>query len=387
MLPQDVLGIILMKYVTKSEEPVDGTRDSVSLSTLQKRLWTAFAVCSSWRQSVKDSSCMGDIHVKLDIYEALKLCQPTDGESDHQPPSRSLFDFLYNTATGMIIIPSWNGHILQYKCPSSFLQHVAMLAPRLEYLEVELPDTWRNNSSFIADTIKSLKSLKELVLRKFTMYDLEHLPGSLCHLTLEYGEVWEKDILTSHSISIVNIPSGIFLESLSVKKIGVVGVITRQALQQVAHLSIDALYVLISVAVEDTELLDVFQRPYREGAYVPPHILGDWNAVETSHRATDAACTVLLESMGNSETLWSSMTISGEGAHSIKIIPSLSGQEYYTLSWISGITEQASSLLYGMNGEEFQERLAALTMMRVIDPDRMHIDATESSIRFQIKNN
>jgi hypothetical protein len=57
------------------------------------------------------------------------------------------------------------------------------------------------------------------------------------------------------------------------------------------------------------------------------------------------------------------------------------------LSWISSITEQASSLLYGMNGEEFQERLAALKMMRVINSDRMQIDTTESSFRFQIKNN
>eukprot|EP00889_Picochlorum_renovo_P004899 jgi/Picre1/31929/NNA_007277.t1 len=396
MLPQDVLGIILMKYVTKSEETLagmDGAHGSVSLSTLQKRLWTASSVCSSWRHSLKDSSCMGDIHIKLNIYEVLMLCQPRDGESHQPAPPRSLFDFLHNTATGMVIIPCRNnqgaGEMLQYTNPSSFLQDVATLAPQLEFLqflEVNLPDTWRNNSSFRAETIRSLKCLKELVLRKFTLYDFEHLPGSLRHLTIEYGEIWEKDILTSHSISIVNIPSGIFLETLSVKKIGVVGVITRQALHQVVHLNLDAMYVLMSVVVEDTELLDVFQRPYREGAYVPPHILGDWNAVETSHRATDAACTVLLESMGNSETL-QSMTISGEGAHSLKIIPSLPGQEYRMLSWISSITEQASSLLYGMNGEEFQERLAALKMMRVIDSDRMQIDTTESSFRFQIKNN
>ena len=129
--------------------------------------------------------------------------------------------------------------------------------------------------------------------------------------------------------------------------------------------------------------MQLYQRPYREGAYVPPHILGDWDAIETSHRAADSACTSLLENLARSTEL-QSIQFRGMCSESVKIVPSLPQQELDMLLWISKITEQASSLLFGMSGIELLDRVIQLVQMRLLQQDRINIDLQQDSFSIAI---
>eukprot|EP00890_Picochlorum_soloecismus_P002509 jgi/Picsp_1/3259/NSC_06099-R1_hypothetical protein CHLNCDRAFT_58449 [Chlorella variabilis] len=175
------------------------------------------------------------------------------------------------------------------------------------------------------------------------------------------------------------------LEYLEVRKSGTLGLITRQLVDQCKTVQVDALYLLLGVTVTDQELVQLYQRPYREGAYVPPHILGDWDAIETSHRAADSACTSLLEFLAHSPEL-ESIQFGGMCSESVKIVPALPQQELDMLLWISKITEQASSLLFGMSGIELMDRLIQLVQMRLLDhgQQRINIDLKQDSFSIAI---
>jgi len=133
----------------------------------------------------------------------------------------------------------------------------------------------------------------------------------------------------------------------------------------------------------DQELVHLYQRPYREGAYVPPHILGDWDAIETSHRAADAACTSLLEFLAHSREL-QSIRFRGMCSESLKIVPALPQLELEMILWISKITEQASSLLFGMSGMELMGRVIQLVQMRLLEHEKISIDLKHDSFSIAI---
>ena len=79
------------------------------------------------------------------------------------------------------------------------------------------------------------------------------------------------------------------------------------------------------------------------------------------------------------------MAISGEASQSVKIVPSVAMKESEDLSWISSITEQASSLLYGMSGEELSHRLDLLHVMNVREslPHNLHLVLSGESEDFR----
>lgn len=385
VIPTELLSMILSMYISNA-----GHGEAIRLRELQERLVTASIVSKSWNKVLFDAQCMpASVHAIMDLEEVEKLCEYT---LDVDLSERSSMGHLFSRVRGVIIrrLQEDTGaktalfdDVIRLPKVMKGLGTLSVFAKHISYLDVELPDSCRKISSFDCSMLDSFPMLEELRLQKFKTVDnlKHHFPKGIKRLVLEYGEIWERDVLQSHSISIVDLPCQAQLDFCSIRKAGTLGIVSRQIINQIRILHVDALYVLMSVAVEDRELLTLFQKPYREGAYVPPHILADWEVIEMSHRATDRACTILLEHVSASNML-QSLTVSGEACQSLKIIPSLSMNESEDLSWISSITEQASSLLYGMSGEELKHRLDILQMMRISDEvssphfmiHKLHID-------------
>ncbi len=83
-------------------------------------------------------------------------------------------------------------------------------------------------------------------------------------------------------------------------------------------------------------------------------VLGDWDMIEASHRATDLTCSQMLEQIARQSTLRRLRIV--EEAGSIKVVPVEDGDEIRSLSWVSSISEHQSQLMYGLSGSEFQDR-------------------------------
>lgn len=362
-IPEELLSTILTMYISsKSQE------DTVSLGELRNRVLTASLVSKFWKHVVLDTRhSPATVHTRMNLEELSKLSEyhRSDNMAGFALSSESSTRKLFSRVRGVTIQDGTRSDTIFPKIVQG-IHVVSAFANHISYLCVDLPESCRNTSNFDCSILDAFPMLEELRLQKFkTIENLkQHFPKHIKRLQIEYGEIWERDILHSHSISIFDLPSHAQLDFCRIQKSGTVGVISRQIINQIRECHINSLFLLMSVAVDDVELIELFQKPYKEGAYVPPHILGDWEVVEMSHRATDSACTLLLEYLSASSLL-RKLTIVGEACQSLKIIPSISMSEPEDLYWISGITEQASSLLYGMSGEEFQERLELLQMMKL----------------------
>ena len=373
-IPTDVLGVIILHYLRAQDEILDKKllenekgidKEAVRLGELRRRVACAFMVCSTWKALLQDEHAVhdGGIYTHLSLKEASKLFE-LDGFS-----SQCIDRVIFSRVSGVIICSTSNMEPWTYWDDYPLIENtlrifIPRFCPQLNYLCLEMPDSCRTLSEFDCSLLTDYTNLDSLVLKKFKNYSrLEELPISLKKLQIEYGEIWERDVLTSHSASIFSLGPHVMLEEVYIEKTGVLGIISRQAMDQIQKLTVNAMYILIGVTIDDEELVELFQKPYKEGAYVPPHILGDWNAVETSHRATDTTCTLMLQNLSQSKAL-KALVFAGEGAQSLKIIPALFGNEGLTLQWISGVTEQSSSLLYGMSGEELKDRLHVLQMMK-----------------------
>ena len=371
-IPTDVLGVILLHYLRAEDAVLDRellkehsnglAKEAVRLGELRRRVVCAFMVCSTWKALLLDDHALhdGGICTHLSLKEASDL---------FESEGLSIDMVIFSRVSGLIICSMPNMGQWTYwdnypQIANTLRIAIPRISPQLKYLFLEMPDSCRTLSEFDCSLLTDYTNLDSLVLKKFKNYSrLDELPISLKKLHIEYGEIWERDVLTSHSASIVSIGPNVMLEEVYIEKIGVLGIISRQVIDQIQKMTVNAMYILMGVTIDDEELVELFQKPYKEGAYVPPHILGDWNAVETSHRATDTTCTFMLQNLSQSKVL-KALAFAGEGAQSLKIIPALSGNEGPTLEWISGVTEQASSLLYGMSGEELKHRLDVLQMMK-----------------------
>jgi len=382
-IPTELLSMILTMYISNSDQD-----DAVRLRELQNRILTASLVSKSWNKVLSDNLHDSSVHTVMDVNEvAHVVCSR----------SSSLAERLFSRVGGLHVkdMPgeassSSSSSVDDYReVLPKILQGIRVIstfAHHISYLNVELPEGCRNISSFDCSILEAFPRLKELHLKKFkTIENLKyHFPEHIKRLYIEYGEIWMRNNLHSHSISIFDLPPHAHLDFCRIQKPGTLGVISRQIMEQITECEIDSLFLLMSVAVDDPELVDMFQKPYKEGAYVPPHILGDWEVVEMSHRATDRACTILLESLQTSPTL-QTLAISGEASQSVKIVPSVAMKESEDLSWISSITEQASSLLYGMSGEELSHRLDLLHVMNVREslPHNLHLVLSGESEDFR----
>jgi hypothetical protein len=132
---------------------------------------------------------------------------------------------------------------------SKSLGSIAHRCQNLRCLTILLPDAARDVSLFDSKWIRELKRLERLELRRFKDYQLDCLPVSLRSVVLEYGQVWVRDILSSHSISVLSLPVQCKLEHLEVRKAGTLGLITRQLVEQCKTVHVDALYLLLGVTV------------------------------------------------------------------------------------------------------------------------------------------
>lgn len=367
-IPTELLSVILTKYISSHDQQ----KGAVRLRDLQNRILTASSVSKVWnRVLIDDQDAPATVHTMIELKEVMDVSKYYDADQSlgatmsYGQSTAKLF-----SRVGGVILKDTEDASYDYEesLPKIMrgIRAISSFGKNISYLEVELPESCRNTSSFDCSILTAFPKLRELRLQKFKTFDnlKEHFPKYVKRLYLEYGEKWERDVLHSHSISIFDLPSHAQLDFCSIRKSGTLGVISRQIMDQISECEIDALFLLMSVAVQDADLLEMFQKPYKEGAYVPPHILGDWELVEMSHRATDSACTILLESLRTSSML-RSLAISGEASQSLKIIPSFAMNESADLSWISSITEQSSSLLYGMSGEELTHRLDILQVMRI----------------------
>lgn len=131
----------------------------------------------------------------------------------------------------------------------SGLDTIAQECQNLRRLTIVLPDAARDTSVFDSTWIGELSRLERLELRRFKDYQLDCLPVSLSSLVLEYGQVWVRDILSSHSISVLSLPEQCKLEYLEVRKSGTLGLICRQLGDQCKTVHVDALYLLLGVTV------------------------------------------------------------------------------------------------------------------------------------------
>ena len=143
---------------------------------------------------------------------------------------------------------------------SKSLDCIADRCQNLRRLSILLPDAARDVSLFDSRWIRELKRLERLELRRFKDYNLDCLPVSLRSVILEYGQVWVRDILSSHSISVLSLPVHSKLEYLEVRKSGTLGLIARQLTEQCKTVHVDALYLLLGVTVSGMRLVSFLSK-------------------------------------------------------------------------------------------------------------------------------
>lgn len=233
----------------------------------------------------------------------------------------------------------------------------------LRHLELDCPEMWRDGVVFTASSLSSLSNLVSLKAVGFSDFDLSGLPAAVADLTLGYGEVYVQDVLSSHSISMPRLPPGVSLDRLRIEKPGVVGIALDELTGCCRRVEVDALFCLAGVPVcgvgvpgeASPDIVTFFERPYREGAYVPPHILGDWEAVEASNRAADSTADYFLTGIAHSSML-ESIVFSGKAATSVKMVPGRTGDLRRAVLFLHGVVNHATLFLFGMSGAELLDR-------------------------------
>lgn len=241
---------------------------------------------------------------------------------------------------------------------------------------------------FDCAVLEGLRCLRSLEMNGYYSYHLDGLPKLLETLNLGFRGVWKAHVLSSHDISLVELPSYLRLQSLKVKKAGVLGIDLDQLSSSCRHVTIDAMFALAGVPMEDENLVKTFLRPYMEGDYVPPHILADQEAVEMSALAADKAAIYMLGFLARCSFL-ESISFVGDCAKSVKIIPALSGESTILsqVDFVHGVTAQASLYLFGCSGAEFLDRLMDMTAVgRLADNHlEIYVDDSGSYFRFDIE--
>lgn len=113
---------------------------------------------------------------------------------------------------------------------------------------------------------------------------------------------------------------------------------------------------------------------------VPPHLLGDWDAVEASNRAADTTTEHFLRGIASAPLL-ERLIIEGECTKSVKMVPTLEeeGGGAVILPWLHEITKHATLYLYGMSGGEIAERAQRMQAEGSLSPGALEIEIDRSS--------
>ena len=139
---------------------------------------------------------------------------------------------------------------------------------QLQQLHLQAPVSGppdREPLRFDSERLRGLRQLRHLSLGSFADFSLEHLPASLRRLRLAYDG-------QSRVLSVPCLPDHITrLDWLRLEKPGALGVCLDDVWGRVAQLEVHAREALLGVPV-DRRLAATFERPYREGNFVPPHI-------------------------------------------------------------------------------------------------------------------
>lgn len=365
-LPEELLRLILVKFLSLSAEE-DGRRTgttsragttSTTLSTVAKRFAHGCSTSRDFRAILMDTYTPQQISVAITFDELAVLTQylSTLADPRRARPGTSSARRLFETWVGELELLG-DPHVQQTtKIFSTTLDEFSAVPNALKRLHITAPEHWRSEV-FECDVLEGLSGLEELTIHKFKdVHMMRQLPRSLKRLDIGYGGIFHRDVLSSHGISILDLPQHLELEHLRVSKRGTVGVVLRQLLEQTATVEVDCKYLLIGVTVEDPDgaIVSLFRNPFLEGRYVPPHVLADWDMIEASHRATDLTCSQMLEQIARAHLL-RRLRVSEE-AGSVKVVPVSEGDEMASLRWVSSISEHQSQLMFGLSGSEFQAR-------------------------------
>ncbi|PSC75017.1 ADP-ribosylation factor 9 [Micractinium conductrix] len=221
---------------------------------------------------------------------------------------------------------------------------------RLQALHLQAPvSSAATPAVFDGACLEGLSQLQRLSLGSFADFKLQQLPGSLRRLRLCYDA-------QNRTLSVPELPPHISLDLLRVEKAGALGIPLDDLATRVAAVEAHAAEVLLGVAVEDRQLIRTFERPYREGSFVPPHIWGDEEADDKSKDAAAMTANhflVRLPSAGRLQRL----SVRGGAAHSLKFMPVAPGGVASSLNWLWSVVRlQGMHQMYGLSGEEMDER-------------------------------
>lgn len=177
-------------------------------------------------------------------------------------------------------------------------------------------------------------------------------------------------------MSMPNLPSSLHLDVCILSKPGVIGIPFDTFGEQCRILVVQAMFCIAGVPTDDQDAIVAFERPYREGMYVPPHILNDWEAVTGSNEAADAAVNALLHGLSRKSVMpvLEKVVLLGDGALSMKIVPGIMGNLPHAVPWLHSVTQQATMFLYGVNGAELLDRYLDLLASGRIDEGLLSIE-------------
>ena len=271
-LPHELLREVLVHYLSESESPLP-------LDTLAKRFTHWYATCQDFRSILLESYTPKQIAVSVEFDELPKVTTYLSLLRDPRretPPelSQSSARRLFDTWIGELVLIGDRHTHRSMKIFSTALTEFAAFPNSLKRLHVTAPEHWRSEM-FDCEILEEMRCLEELKVDKF--YDLSmmrSLPKTIRRLDIGYGEVFDMNVLTSHGISILDLPGDMQLDHLRVSKLGTVGLILSQLLKQTAEVEVDCKYLLVAVTVTDPDesIVSLFRNPFLEGRYVPPHV-------------------------------------------------------------------------------------------------------------------
>ncbi len=232
------------------------------------------------------------------------------------------------------------------------------LLNKLEYLQLDCPRTtvWSDiGTQFSAYPIQSLKNLTHLCLIEFDMYDLDDLPLSVHDLILVYPE---RQGERGDSFSMCpTLPKESQLDVFQIMSFCTLGIALDELWNTCRHIKIDAPCVLLGVPVDNPEVIRLFERPYREGRYVPPHILADGEALEASIKTVDETIDCMLKGLARSSKT-EILQFSSNTSKMIKVVPGTGGGK--SVEFLHNVCRSRIMYVYGVTTDDIMGRVEYL---------------------------
>ena len=235
---------------------------------------------------------------------------------------------------------------------------------------------------FNSEPIKSLQNLTDLHLSGVEEFDLSSLPRSLRNIELYFPFLGNLDGHAAFSM-VPPLPDYLSLDQYSILSLNEVGIGLGELWNCCKRINIHAGGCLIGVPVPDPELIHRFERPYREGRYVPPHILGDFEALELSNRAADATLDYMLTGMSHS-LLLEQLSIC-EKAQSLKLVPAAVGTSGASVKFLQSVCRHKTAYLYGCSEVEMIDRLQRMVMEQKLTSSALELERGSESFVMNIK--